>query len=399
MACVAPGQAGGGMAGSRALEWLLDVALAAAAALAAVVLTTELTVGAPASAQALLLVFAIVHGGVLILRRTAPRIVFAVQSVTAIGYVAAGLPVFMLGPAVLVTLYTAAVRLDRRAAVLSLSVAEALLAVLLWAGPSVPGFASWAQFAAVLAGAWFLGDIVRRWQAAAAEHERRAVELERAREDLARLAVSAERVRIARELHDVVAHSMSVIAMHAGSGRLAATRDPDVARRAFEVIEESSRGALAEMRRLVTILRDVDDDAPSLAPAPGLADVHRLVAQVAAAGVDVDVHAEGDLAAVPEGVSLAAYRIVQEALTNVVRHVGPTRVRLTVAVDDDRVRLEVSDRGARRMTSTAIPPGIGHGTVGMRERATLYGGELTVGPGPDGGWRVTGWLPRAAVGR
>jgi signal transduction histidine kinase len=253
-----------------------------------------------------------------------------------------------------------------------------------------------AQFAALLGGAWFLGDIVRRWQQAAAEHARRAVELEQAREELARLAVNAERVRIARELHDVVAHSMSVIAMHAGSGRLAAVRDPEAARRALEVVEESSRTALAEMRRLVTVLRDADQSAPELMPAPGLADVHRLVAEVAAAGVQVDVRAEGDLAAVPAGVSLAAYRIVQEALTNVVRHVGPTRVHLAVVVDDDRVRLEVNDNGSGRIVTAADSAGTGHGTVGMRERALLYGGELNIGPGPDGGWRVAGWLPCTA---
>jgi signal transduction histidine kinase len=310
-----------------------------------------------------------------------------------------GMPVVMLGPAVLVTLYTVGVRLTRPAAVVSLGVAEVLLAVLLWAGPSFPGLPGLAQFAALLAGAWFLGDIVRRWQRAAAEHARRAVELEQAREELARLAVNAERVRIARELHDVVAHSMSVITMHAGSGRLAAARDPEAARRALEVVEESSRTALAEMRRLVTVLRDVDGAAPELAPAPDLAGVHRLVAQVAAAGVKVDVRTDGDLTAVPPGVSLAAYRIVQEALTNVVRHVGPTRVQLTVTVDGDLVRLEVTDSGAGRMAAADVPAGTGHGTVGMRERALLYGGELSIGPAPDGGWRVAGWLPLAAAQR
>ncbi|HEX8347648.1 MAG TPA: histidine kinase [Actinoplanes sp.] len=385
------------MTGSRARAWLLDAAIAIAAASAAVLLTTELTAALPTVARAILVALAAVHGGALVLRRVTPVGVLAAQAVTAVAYVAIGMPVFMLGPAILVTLYTAAVRLTRRAALVSLASAEAVTAVLLWAGPSFPGVASWVQFAALLTGAWFLGDIVRRWQAAAAVHARRAVELEKARDDLARLAVNAERVRIARELHDVVAHSMSVIAMHAGTGRLAAARDPEAARRALEVVEESSRTALDEMRRLVGVLRDADDDAPDLAPAPGLAGVHELVAQVAAAGVQVDVRTDGDLAAVPEGVSLAAYRIVQEALTNVVRHAGPTRVRLTVAVGDDRVRLEVSDEGGRRAATAAAHGGAGHGTVGMRERAGLYGGELSIGPGPDGGWRVAGWLPCAAA--
>jgi signal transduction histidine kinase len=386
------------MAGSsRVGRWLLDVALAAAGAVAAAVLTSELTAGLPAWARWVLVLLAVVHGSVLVARRVTPLAVLAVQAVTAIAYVTVGMPVVMLGPAVLVTLYTVGVRLTRRAALVALGVAEVLLAVLLWFGPSFPGWPSVAQFAALLAGAWFLGDIVRRWQGAAAEHAGRAVQLEQAREELARLAVNAERVRIARELHDVVAHSMSVIAMHAGSGRLAAARDPEAARRALEVVEESSRHALAEMRRLVTVLRNVDGAAPDLAPAPDLAGVHRLVAEVAAAGVQVDVRTEGDLAAVPPGVSLAAYRIVQEALTNVVRHVGPTRVRLAVMVGGDVVRLQVDDAGARRLPAVAGPAGAGHGTVGMRERAAVYGGEVSIGPGPEGGWRVTGWLPITAA--
>jgi signal transduction histidine kinase len=381
---------------SRVGGWLLDATLAAAGATAAVSLTSEFTAGLSASARFILLMLAVIYGSALIFRRVTPIGVLAVQGATAVVYVFLGMPVFMLGPAVLVTVYTVGVRLARRAALASLAVAEVLLAVLLLAGPSFPGWPSLAQFAALLASAWFLGDIVRRWQRAAAEHARRAVELDQARQELARLAVNAERVRIARELHDVVAHSMSVIAMHAGSGRLAAVRDPEAARRALEVVEESSRTALAEMRRLVTVLRDADGAGPDLAPAPDLTRVHRLVAEVAAAGVQVEVRTEGDLAAVPAGVSLAAYRIVQEALTNVVRHVGPTRVQLTVSVDGDRVRLEVDDEGGGRIVTAADPAGTGHGTVGMRERALLYGGELSIGPSSDGGWRVAGWLPCTA---
>jgi signal transduction histidine kinase len=377
---------------------VLDAALAAAAAYAAVVLTLELAAGLPAPVRIAALLLAGGYGAALAFRGFWPRGVLAVQAAIAIGYVALGFPVFMLGPAVLVTMYTVASRIDRRAALATLAVAEALLAVLLWIGPSFPGVGSWVLFSALLAGAWFLGDIVRRWQLAAAAHSRRAEELEQAREEVARLAVTAERLRIARELHDVVAHSMTVIAMHAGSGRLAADRDPVAARKALEVVEESSRDALAEMRRLVTVLRDADE-ADALAPAPGLTDVHRLVAEVAAAGVSVDVHTEGDLAAVPGGVSLTAYRIVQEALTNVVRHAGPARARLSVVVGGDSVRLVVSNGGGHRAAAAAVPPARGHGLVGMQERAALYGGELTAGPGPDGEWRVAGWLPYAGVPR
>jgi signal transduction histidine kinase len=372
---------------------VLDAALAAAATYVAVILTAEVAAAGPALWATTASVLAAVYGGALAFRSVAPRAVLVAQAGAALGYVALGLPVFMLGPAVLVTLYTIGARCDRRTGLTLLGAAEALLAALLWLGSSFPGVGSWLLYSALLGGAWFLGDIVRRWQAAATAHAQRAAELEQAREELARLAVTDERLRIARELHDVVAHSMSVIAMHAGSGRLAAGRDPAAARRAFEVIEQSSRDALAELRRLVTVLRDADDDRPALAPAPGLPDVHRLVAEVAAAGVTVDVHTEGDLAAVPDGVSLAAYRIVQEALTNVVRHVGPARARLSVVVGDGKVVVAVTDDGDLGAAAPTGHAGRGHGVVGMRERAALYGGDLTAGPGLDGGWQVAGWLP------
>ena len=383
---------------SRARGWVLDVALGVGAAYVAVILTVEFYGGPPTPAQWGAVLLAAVYGGAVTFRRVALRAVVAVQVITAVGYVALGLPVFLLGPAMLVTLYTVGSRLPRRPALTLLGVVEAALAVLLLPGST--GLATWLLYAAILFGAWFLGDVTRQWRDAATAHARRATELERARNELARLAVTAERVRIARELHDVVAHSMSVIAMHAGSGRLAADRDPTAARRALEVVERSSRDALAEMRRLVIVLRDTDEAGPALAPAAGLRDVHRLVAEVAAAGVTVEVHTDGDLASVPDGVSLAAYRIVQEALTNVVRHASPGQAHLSVRIDDGEVVLEVTDDGATGAAAreTASASG-GHGTIGMRERAALYGGELTAGPRPEGGWRVAARLPFAAVDR
>ncbi|HET6920775.1 MAG TPA: sensor histidine kinase [Jiangellaceae bacterium] len=381
---------------SRARGWVLDVALGAVAAYVAVILTVEVYGGLPTPAQWAALVLAGVHGAAVAFRRVAPRTVVAVQVITAVGYVAVGLPVFLLGPGMLVTLYTVGSRLPRRTALTLLGVVEAGLVVL--SVPGSTGPATWLLYAAILFGAWFLGDVTRQWRDAATAHALRATELEQARTELARHAVTAERVRIARELHDVVAHSMSVIAMHAGSGRLAAERDPAAARRALEVVERSSRDALAEMRRLVTVLRDTDDDGPALNPAPGLQDVHQLVAEVAAAGVTVEVHTEGDLASVPDGVSLATYRIVQEALTNVVRHASPTHARVSVTIGDGEVMVEVTDDGATGPVARAgAPMSGGHGTIGMRERAALYGGELTAGPRPEGGWRIAAHLPYAVV--
>ncbi len=383
---------------SSARSWALDVALGVVAAYAAVILTVEFYGRLSTPAQVAAVLLAGVHGAAVTFRRVALRAVVAVQVITAVGYVALGLPVYALGPAVLVTLYTVGSRLSRRPALTLLGVVEAALAVLLLAGST--GLATWVLYAAILFGAWFLGDVTRQWRDAATAHARRATELEQARTELARHAVTAERVRIARELHDVVAHSMSVIAMHAGSGRLAADQDPAAARRALEVVERSSRDALAEMRRLVTVLRDTDEVGPALDPAPGLPDVHQLVAEVAAAGVTVEVHTEGDLASVPDGVSLAAYRIVQEALTNVVRHASPTQARVSVTIGDGEVVLEVTDDGATGTAARAAAPAPGgHGTIGMRERAALYGGELVAGPRPEGGWRVAARLPYAVVDR
>jgi signal transduction histidine kinase len=389
----------------RAGPWLLDLSLAAIGAYAAILLVTEITVGLAQPARLAAVLLAAVHGGVLVFRRVSPPAVLAVQIATAAGYVALDLPVFMLGPAVLVTLYTVGSRLPRRTAVTLLVAAEVALAVLQL--PAARGITTWLQFAGMLLAAWFLGDVTRRWRDAANAHARRAAELEQARDELARLAVTAERLRIARELHDVVAHSMSVIAMHAGSGRLAADRDPAAARRALEVVERSSREALTEMRRLVSVLRDPDDSglagspasSHTRSPAPRLQDVHRLVAEVAAAGVSVDVQTAGDLAAVPDGVSLAAYRIVQEALTNVVRHASPAHAVLTVVNRDGAVVLDVVDDGAPQAARTAPPASAGHGSIGMRERAMLYGGELTTGPHPAGGWRVHARLPYEGVAR
>jgi signal transduction histidine kinase len=383
---------------SRARSWVLDVALGAVAAYVAVILTVEFYGGLPTPAQWAALFIAGVHGAAVAFRRVAPRTVVAVQVITAVGYVALGLPVFLLGPGMLVTLYTVGSRLPRRTALTLLGVVEAGLVVL--SLPGSTGLATWLLYAAILFGAWFLGDVTRQWRDAATAHARRARELEQARNELARLAVTAERVRIARELHDVVAHSMSVIAMHAGSGRLAAEKDPAAARRALEVVERSSRDALAEMRRLVSVLRAADDVEPELTPAAGLHDVHQLVAEVAAAGVTVEVHTEGDLASVPDGVSLAAYRIVQEALTNVVKHASPAQAHVSVGIADGQVVLEVTDDGASRAaTRAAAPASGGHGTIGMRERAALYGGELVAGPRPEGGWRIAARLPYPVVDR
>jgi signal transduction histidine kinase len=208
--------------------------------------------------------------------------------------------------------------------------------------------------------------------------------------------VSEERLRIARELHDVVAHSMSLIAVKAGVANHVAASRPEEAADALRVIEDTSKQALTEMRRVLGVLRTDDAPRDELAPAPGLGNLPELAERAASAGVRVilDLRADPDL---PTGVSLSGYRIVQEALTNVIRHAAPARCAVTVTARDGEVRIEVVDDGAGR----GVPPAEhhpGHGLAGMRERALACGGEFTAGPHSGSGFRVNARLPYQARG-
>jgi signal transduction histidine kinase len=220
----------------------------------------------------------------------------------------------------------------------------------------------------------------------------RATERERERADRALRAVADERLRIARDLHDIVAHAMSVVAIRSGVARVVLDTKPGEAREALEIIEATSKRALAEMRLLVGVLRQPEESA-ALGPAPGLADIPELIHQVSQAGVDVEIDVEGDTAALPAGVDLSAYRIIQEALTNVVRHAGPTTAHLVVRHRHDRLEIEVVDDGSPAGRPQVVTPGVqGHGLVGMRERVGLFGGDLSAAP--DGsGFRVFATLP------
>jgi signal transduction histidine kinase len=280
-----------------------------------------------------------------------------------------------------------------RPAAIWLAVIEAFLILLLRLGSSFPGWDSAVLFAGIVAGSWLLGFLARRWQTMAAENAQRAEELEQARTELAQSAVAAERLRIARELHDVVAHSMSVIAMHAGAARLAVGTDAASERTALDVIERSSRGALGEMRRLVTLLREEDGADVARTPAPAVTELHTLVAGIVAGGVTVDVRTEGDLNAVPAGVSLTAYRVIQEALTNIVRHAGPTQASLLVEAGRDAILIRVENQAPLTPSGQVTSAGGRHGSIGMQERVALYGGTLNAGPTADGGWRVEAQLP------
>ncbi len=204
-------------------------------------------------------------------------------------------------------------------------------------------------------------------------------------------AVTAERLRIARELHDMIAHSIGVIAIQAGAGSQVIRSRPEAAEEALRTIETTSRDTLAGLRRTLLALRRSDPTAPSSRQAaPGLADLGQLVAATADAGVRVDLHRTGEPRALPADLALSAYRIVQEALTNVVRHAGTGRCRVRVDHGDGELTVEVVD-GGHGSTGPGSPHGFG--LVGMRERVALLNGRLEAGPRPEGGFRVTAVLP------
>lgn len=230
--------------------------------------------------------------------------------------------------------------------------------------------------------------------------ERANVERQRA----ARM-VAEERLRIAQELHDIVAHSMSVIAVQAGVGAHVVDHRPDQAKAALEAISGTARSTLAEMRRLLGVLRD-DDGHRSHAPAPALSDVTRLVDDVRAAGVPISLEILGEPEHLSPGIELSAYRIVQEALTNVIKHAGPvTHVAVRLTHTADGISVEVVDDGrgaAARHDSTDGRGRVeasdgGHGLLGMRERVELWGGTIETGPVAGGGYRVGASLPSAVT--
>jgi signal transduction histidine kinase len=239
----------------------------------------------------------------------------------------------------------------------------------------------------IVATPWLAGRTVR-------SRSLRMALLEREQRQRERVAVGDERARIARELHDVVAHSVGVMVVHAQGARRMLDRDPERARQAMETIERTGQTALEEMRSTLGVLRRPDADAP-LAPQPGMDDLGALVEQARQSGLTVELVTEGDPAPLPAGVDRSAYRIVQEALTNTRRHAGPVRARVAVRYGGRELELEISDDGAPGRPRTGAPRTDGHGLVGMRERVALYGGALHADHRPEGGFVVRASLPIA----
>jgi signal transduction histidine kinase len=249
-----------------------------------------------------------------------------------------------------------------------------------------------------LAAAVAAGVIIRNRERIFVDTERRAAQAEADALAEAERAVVRERSRIAREMHDVVAHSMSVIAVQAAAGREIARHDPDKAAQVFERIESVGREALAELRRMLGVLRETGEERTSLAPQPGIGDIAAAVEQSSASGVTTKLVIDGAQRALAPGIELAAFRIVQEALTNVRKHAGASAaVTVHIAYEPQQIMIEVIDDGRGAVTSLSRSSlsrsGGGHGLIGMRERVEIYGGELTSGPRPGGGFVVRAVLP------
>jgi signal transduction histidine kinase len=343
----------------------------------------------------------------LVARRRLPFPVFAVGAVAMAvqGTLELYSPTFAL-LALNLALYSLAAYGERRLAVIGvvawifvLTLHLARFVVTTWPEVAVTDLYDVFNDYVLLAAAWVLGEGVRQRRDHAAALEDRAARLEREREQQARQAATQERLRIARELHDVVAHSLSVIGVQAGAARLVLETDPDPgparAREAVAAIEATANRAMAEMRRALGILRDTErSGAAALAPLPGLDQLPALLDQLRAAGLAVELTVDGAPRPLATSVDLSLYRIVQEALTNALRHAHATRAEVAVRYADHDVQVEVSDDGRGPASPSGRSDGVG--TVGMRERVALFGGELQVGPRPQGGYGVRVRLPLAA---
>ncbi|MEV6323644.1 sensor histidine kinase [Nocardia sp. NPDC051787] len=344
----------------------------------------------------------IVSGVAVAARRRQPVLVFLVTAVASLIYFGLDFPDRASYLALFVALYTLAAYGDGRR---SLMIAGAGITVLaigwLIAGADVEPVVAigWVFFrigASVIS--TILGESVRSRRVIAADAQERAELAERSRDEEARARVDAERLRIAREVHDTVAHAIAIINVQSGVTAHVLDKRPEQAREALRTIEQTSSRALREMRAILGVLRDGDDREPY----PGLGQIDELVGKARAAGLDIAFEQTSPVTPLPSAVGSAAYRIVQESITNVIRHVGPTRVTVALEPGIDALRIRVTDEGRRGSTHVPVhtgnSPTTGRGIVGMRERCQLLGGELDATSHPDGGFEVTARLPLAPVG-
>lgn len=333
----------------------------------------------------------------LALRRRKPLLSMYLVCLSIGTYWMLNYPLGFDGAAMLAIYGAAAHGRDRRRTWRHVGVVTLIVSILAWTPWSTveqtdPGIVAFG-FAAVHIAAALLGEVVYQRRQRIIDLEHRARQAEENLELRAHVAVAEERQRIAREMHDVVAHGMSVISVQAAAGQAIARDDPDKTVEVLASIERVGRESLTELRRMLGVLRNAEPSDTSLAPQPGLSDVADAVAASTAAGVSTELFVTGDQRTLPAGIELAAYRIVQESLTNARKHAGRSAsavVRLRFG--DDVLTLEITDDGAGAM-STLAATGAGNGLVGMRERVEIYGGQLSAGPRRGGGFTVHAQLP------
>ena len=319
-------------------------------------------------------------------RRVAPlpALMFVMAAAAAAGLAAADSDEVAQAPqlpflAEILAVYSVAAHAERGTALIGLLVSWAALVA------GEPG--DFIVMGPAWAGIWLAGRLVRAREQDARRLRELAQALERERVEEARLAVAEERTRIARELHDVVAHAMTTIVLEAGAERVNLDDGQASARKALHSIERTGREALAEMRRLVGVLR-TENEEPELLPQPSLTQLDLLIEQVGRAGLPVELRLVGEAVQLAPGLDISAYRIVQEALTNVLKHGGDARATVVVAYGDRMLEIEIVDDGRG-----GTPNGGGHGIVGMRERVALFGGSLEAGGREGGGFAVRARLP------
>ncbi|MFJ3308690.1 sensor histidine kinase [Streptomyces sp. NPDC086549] len=340
---------------------------------------------------------------VVALRRRFPEPMLLLAAATGLAQLVLDIETTVADFAMLVITYTVATAGARWASrfALSISLCAATLAQIRWpAGEaSLPGRVAIAVFQTVpFALAWVLGDSMRTRRAYFQQLEERAARLEKEREAQAKVAVAAERARIARELHDVVAHNVSVMVVQADGAAYVLDAAPDQAKKALETISSTGRQALAEMRRLLGVLRTGEhQEVGEYVPQPDVEQIDDLVEQCRSSGLPIDFKVEGTPRPLPSGVELTAYRIVQEALTNTRKHGGPNAgasVRLVYFDDGLGLLVEDDGKGApHELYEEGGADGQGHGLIGMRERVGMVGGTLDAGPRPGGGFRISALLP------
>lgn len=332
----------------------------------------------------------------LTFRRWRPLEVYAVVGVSTVVYAQLGYPSGVVGLGVLVALYTVASMVPLRHAIIAGGVYVIGMLMSVLAIYDIVDATPEALIRDIVVNlllvvlAWTVGVTIRTRRAYIAELEARTALLEREREEHARLAIALERGRIARELHDVVAHAVSVMVVQAGAAERVVERDPERARQALDTIATTGRESLGEMRRLLGAMREPSDEDGRL-PQPGLAHLGDLVERVRRAGLPVELSVQGEVRSLPPTVDLSAYRLVQEALTNTLKHAGEARARVLVRYAADALELRITDTGTGR-TAPALADS-GHGLIGMRERIALFDGSLEAGPRSEGGYAVEARIP------